>query len=74
MAGDTLASIAQRLGDASKADDIHDANKAVIPDKTKLTPGIQLAIPGVSPTWSPCESLSSCASHCGAVTPRTRTP
>lgn len=51
MAGDTLASIAQRyLGSAAKADDIYNANKALIPDKTKLTPGIKLAIPGVSPT------------------------
>ena len=51
MAGDTLASIAQRyLGSAAKADDIYNANKALIPDKTKLTPGIQLVIPGVSPT------------------------
>jgi len=51
MAGDTLASIAQRyLGSAAKADDIYNANKALIPDKAKLTPGVQLVIPGVSPT------------------------
>lgn len=51
MVGDTLASIAERyLGSSAKADDIYRANTAVIPDKAKLTPGIQLAIPGVSPT------------------------
>jgi len=51
MAGDTLESIAQRyLGSAAKADDIYKANTAKIPDKAKLTPGIQLVIPGISPT------------------------
>jgi nucleoid-associated protein YgaU len=51
MDGDTLESIAERyLGSAAKADDIYKANTALIPDKTKLKPGIQLAIPGVSPT------------------------
>lgn len=51
MAGDTLESIAERhLGDKAKADDLYKANTALIPDKTKLTPGIQLVIPGVSPT------------------------
>jgi len=51
MAGDTLEQIAERyLGDKAKADDIFKANTALIPDKTKLTPGIQLVIPGVSPT------------------------
>jgi nucleoid-associated protein YgaU len=51
MVGDTLESIAERyLGSSAKADDIYKANTALIPDKTKLTPGVQLAIPGVSPT------------------------
>jgi nucleoid-associated protein YgaU len=51
MAGDTLESIAVRyLGSAAKADDIYKANTAKIPDKAKLTPGIQLVIPGISPT------------------------
>lgn len=51
MSGDTLESIAERyLGSKAKADDIYKANTALIPDKTKLSPGIQLAIPGISPT------------------------
>lgn len=51
MKGDTLESIALRyLGSAAKADDIYKANTAKIPDRTRLVPGTQLAIPGVSPT------------------------
>jgi len=51
MTGDTLESIAERyLGSRAKADELYKANTALIPDKTKLTPGIQLAIPGISPT------------------------
>lgn len=51
MAGDTLETIAERyLGSKAKAEDIYLANKALIPDKTKLSPGIHLAIPGISPT------------------------
>jgi nucleoid-associated protein YgaU len=50
MVGDTLASIAERyLGSSAKADDVYNANKALIPDKMTLTPGIKLAIPGISP-------------------------
>jgi nucleoid-associated protein YgaU len=50
MSGDTLESIAERyLGSAAKAEDLYKANTGVIPDKAKLTPGIQLVIPGVSP-------------------------
>jgi len=50
MQGDTLESLAERyLGSAAKADDIYKANKAKIPDRAKLTPGIELDIPGMSP-------------------------
>ncbi len=50
MEGETLASISTRyFGSDAKADDIYQANKAKIPDKAKLAPGIRIKIPGVSP-------------------------
>jgi hypothetical protein len=59
MAGDTFESIAERyLGARAKADDIYNANTAVIPDKTRLKPSIQLAIPGH------LADVASCASAC----------
>lgn len=51
MRGETLESIAARyLGSRAKANELYVANKDKIPDKNKLTVGIQLVIPGVSAT------------------------
>lgn len=51
MEGETLESLSIRYrGSAAFADDIYNANKAKIPDKKKLKPGTELAIPGVAPT------------------------
>jgi nucleoid-associated protein YgaU len=51
MQGDTLEGLATRyLGDKAKADEIYNANKAKIPDKSHLAVGTKLVIPGVSAT------------------------
>lgn len=50
MAGETLESISTRyFGDTKKAEDIYKANKAKIPDKSKLAMGTLLVLPGISP-------------------------